>query len=104
MSAVRTVRDELFQGGNPPTSTLLVISALAHPDFSAVFVSPRPLLIVHGLNDTCLPPKCAQQIYQWAAEPKELVLYPGTEHGLWECKDELHDLLCRWIPEKLGVA
>ncbi|ETW94702.1 MAG: hypothetical protein ETSY1_33735 [Candidatus Entotheonella factor] len=33
MSAVRKVRDELFQGGNPPTSTLLVISALAHPDF-----------------------------------------------------------------------
>ncbi len=33
MGAVRKVRDELFQGGNPPTSTLLVISALAHPDF-----------------------------------------------------------------------
>ncbi len=31
--AVRKVRDELFQAGNPPTSTLLVISALAHPDF-----------------------------------------------------------------------
>lgn len=33
MMAVRTVRDELFQGGNPPTSTLLVVTALAHPDF-----------------------------------------------------------------------
>jgi enamine deaminase RidA (YjgF/YER057c/UK114 family) len=33
MGAVRKVRDELFQGGNPPTSTLLVIAALAHPDF-----------------------------------------------------------------------
>jgi len=31
--AVRKVRDELFQAGNPPTSTLLVISALANPDF-----------------------------------------------------------------------
>lgn len=33
--AVRTVRDDLFKNGNPPTSTLLVVSALAHPDFVA---------------------------------------------------------------------
>ena len=31
--AVRKVRDELFRASNPPTSTLLVISALANPDF-----------------------------------------------------------------------
>src|SRR5216683_1246228 len=68
----------------------------------AVYVAPRPLLIVHGLADTRLPPRCARQIYQWADEPKELVLYPGAEHGLRECKGELYDLLRRWIPEKLG--
>ncbi len=65
-------------------------------------VSPRPLLIVHGLEDTRLPPNCARQIHQWAREPKELVLYQGAEHGLRECKDELHELLRCWIPEKLG--
>lgn len=32
-AAVRKVRDELHQASNSPTSTLLVISALAHPDF-----------------------------------------------------------------------
>ena len=32
-AAVRTVRNELFQTLNPPTSTLLIISALAHPDY-----------------------------------------------------------------------
>ncbi len=32
-AAVRKVRDELHQASNPPTSTLLLISALAHPDF-----------------------------------------------------------------------
>lgn len=68
------------------------------------FVSPRPLLIAHGLTDTRLPPACAHQIYQWAQEPKELVLYPETEHGLRECQDELRDLLLRWIPEKLEVT
>ena len=68
----------------------------------APHVSPRPLLIVHGLEDTRLPPTCARQVHQWAREPKELVLYPGAEHGLLECKDELHDLLRHWIPDKLG--
>ena len=32
-AAVRIVRNELFQTIKPPTSTLLTISALAHPDF-----------------------------------------------------------------------
>ena len=70
----------------------------------AARVSPRPLLIVHGLEDTRLPATCAQQIHSWAREPKRLVLYPGAEHGLRECKDELHELLRGWIPEKLAGA
>ena len=32
-AAVRKVRDELFQSTNPPTSTLLVISELASPEY-----------------------------------------------------------------------
>ena len=57
----------------------------------APFVSPRPLLLVHGTNDTCLPAwRTSEMIHQWAQEPKELVMYPGTEHALQECKDELH--------------
>jgi alpha/beta superfamily hydrolase len=87
-----------------PVATVVALSPQTYGAQSARFVSPRPLLIVHGLNDTRLPPMCARQIYQWADEPKELILYPGAEHGLRECKDELHALLGRWIPEKLGVT
>ena len=32
-AGVRKVREELFQGSNPPTSTLLVITGLASPDY-----------------------------------------------------------------------
>ena len=32
-TAVRKVRDELYQSSNPPTSTLLVISELANPEY-----------------------------------------------------------------------
>ncbi len=33
-AAVRKVREELYQASTPPTSTLLVVSALAHPDYT----------------------------------------------------------------------
>ena len=32
-AAVRKVRDEVYQASNPPTSTLLVISGLANPEY-----------------------------------------------------------------------
>jgi enamine deaminase RidA (YjgF/YER057c/UK114 family) len=32
-AAVRKVREETYASSNPPTSTLLVVSALAHPDW-----------------------------------------------------------------------
>jgi pimeloyl-ACP methyl ester carboxylesterase len=87
------------------TDQVVAVVALSPQTYGAqgaVSVAPRPLLLVHGLADTRLPPSCARQIYQWADEPKELVFYPGAEHGLRECQGELHALLRRWIPEKLG--
>ena len=70
----------------------------------ARLVSPRPLLVVHGKGDTRLPYSCGQQIYDWAREPKQLVLYDGVEHRLEECREELKELLTDWIPTTLGVA
>ena len=87
------------------TDQVVAVVALSPQTYGsqcAVSVAPRPLLLVHGLADTRLPPSCARQIYQWADDPKELVFYPGAEHGLRECKRELYALLHRWIPEQLG--
>ena len=82
-------------------AAVVALSPQTYGTQGASQVSPRPLLLVHGLADTRLPPMCARQIHQWAREPKELVLYPGAEHGLRECTEELRELLGRWIPEKL---
>ncbi|MCH2509723.1 MAG: alpha/beta hydrolase, partial [Dehalococcoidia bacterium] len=60
------------------------------------------LLVVHGKADTRLAYTCGQQIYDMANEPKELVLYDGAEHRLEECRDDLEELLGRWIPETLA--
>lgn len=65
-------------------------------------LAPRKLLVVHGKADTRLPYSCALQIYEWAKEPKELILYDGAEHRLEECRDQLETLLSSWIPETLA--
>ncbi|MCY4653163.1 MAG: alpha/beta hydrolase, partial [Dehalococcoidia bacterium] len=65
--------------------------------------SPRPLLLAHGESDTRLPPYCSEQIYSWAKKPKELVLYPGAEHGLMECGRELREMLGDWLRSNLGL-
>ncbi len=69
----------------------------------AGLVSPRPMLIVHGKADTRLPYSCGMQVYDWADEPKQLVLYDGAEHRLEECRDELAGLLTEWIPTTLNA-
>ncbi len=60
-------------------------------------LSPCPLLLIHGLDDQVLEATASQIIYDRAAEPRELVLYPGAGHALTQCRDELFDLLVGWI-------
>jgi hypothetical protein len=65
-------------------------------------VAPRAMLLIHGTNDEVLPASCSRQIYAAAGQPKELKLYPGNGHGLDESRQEILDLLVRWIPEQLA--
>ena len=65
-------------------------------------LAPKPLLLIHGQRDRNLPVRCSHQIYEWAKEPKELVIYQGSGHFLRECHQELHDLLKDWLVDKVG--
>lgn len=49
-------------------------------------ISPRPILIIHGLDDRQIPPDHSARLFAAAGEPKELWLMPGAGHGLskWE--------------------
>ncbi len=89
---------------SPTASAVVSLSPQTYGAQSAGEIAPRPILVVHGLADTRLPPRCAEQIYAWAGDPKELVLYPDTEHGLRESGEELRDLLRTWIPAKLKAG
>lgn len=63
-------------------------------------VSPRPLLLLHGLADEILPSACSELVYAAAREPKELKLLPGVRHGLDESRDEILALLVDWLTRK----
>ncbi|HSH38838.1 MAG TPA: dienelactone hydrolase family protein [Chthoniobacterales bacterium] len=65
-------------------------------------VAPRAMLLIHGTNDEVLPDACSRQIYAAAGQPKEIKLYPGAGHGLDEVRQEVLDLLVRWIPEQVA--
>lgn len=80
---------------------VVALSSQTYGASNAGAVSPRPMLLVHGSDDTRLPPRCSEQIYQWADEPKELHIMLGAGHRLDECKDELRILLRDWILEIL---
>ena len=43
-------------------------------------ISPRPVLIIHGQNDTVVDPRDALRLYAAAQEPKELWLLPNADH------------------------
>ena len=88
----------------PLSESVKAVAALSSQTYGAqraALVSPRPLLLAHGGADTRLPPYCSEQIYEWAQEPKELVIYPDAEHGLAECEDELRAMLRDWLRANL---
>lgn len=81
------------------------VVGLSSQTFGAQLVNrlaPKPLLLIHGGRDKNLSPRCSQQIYDWAGEPKELVIYEESGHFLRECHQELHDLLKDWLVDKVG--
>jgi len=64
-------------------------------------LSPVPLLLIHGDRDRNLPVHCSYQIYEWAKQPKELVIYKNNGHFLRECHKELRELVKNWLIQKL---
>jgi len=43
-------------------------------------ISPRPILMIHGLDDTAVPPDNSRRNFAAAGEPKEIWWVPGAEH------------------------
>lgn len=44
-------------------------------------ISPRPVFVIHGLDDKIIPPQHAERLYEAAGEPKWLWLVDGADHA-----------------------
>jgi pimeloyl-ACP methyl ester carboxylesterase len=89
---------------SPLVKAVIGLSSQTYGAQRVAELSPRPLLLIHGERDRNLPARCSQLIYQWAKEPKELVIYKGCGHFLRECHQELQVQLQSWLVEKLKRA
>ena len=54
-------------------------------------------ILIHGDEDIVLSPLCSQTIYDWAEEPKELILLSGASHSFKETEQELTEKVEQWI-------
>lgn len=84
---------------SPMVVGVVAMSSQLHGARDVAQLSPRPLLLVHGMDDQVLEATASETIYQWAEEPKRIVLYAGAGHGLHQCREALEELLTEWIPE-----
>ena len=58
-------------------------------------------LFIHGTGDQCLSPRCSEQLYRLAGQPKELVLYDGDNHGVTnhrsEAKEKIKEFTLQYL-------
>lgn len=52
----------------------------ARPIDAVARIAPRPLLIIHGADDTTVPASHASELFAAAGEPRELWVVGGAEH------------------------
>jgi alpha/beta superfamily hydrolase len=83
---------------SPIVSGVVAMSSQLHGAREVAELAPRPLLLVHGMDDQVLEATASETIYAWAEEPKRIVLYAGAGHSLTQCRKELLELLSEWIP------
>ena len=64
-------------------------------------ISPRPLLIIHGTEDEVVEPSSAWELYEQAAEPKDILIIEGAGHRL-RVEEKAIDGALNWLRAQLG--
>ncbi len=68
-------------------------------------ISPRPVLFLHGSDDTVTPTEQSLRLWEKAEQPKELVLITGTDHfPLANNNPRTRAILKGWLDRFLPVA
>jgi fermentation-respiration switch protein FrsA (DUF1100 family) len=66
-------------------------------------ISPRPLLLIHGLADTEVSPANSGILFAIGGEPKELWLVPDIDHtrGMQDRREEYSDRIVQFFDQHL---
>ena len=80
---------------------VVALSSQTAGAFNVSNVAPRALLLIHGDEDMVLHHNCSEMIFDWANEPKELLLMPGSGHRLSERAREVQFKVKQWVLEHL---
>ena len=82
----------------------IAVAALSPQRFGTQTVErlARPLLLIHGSDDTVLLPQASEDIYERAQQPKRLVILEGGGHSLREVAADVHTLLTDFITDAAG--
>lgn len=86
----------------PEVSAVITLSTQSFGTRAVADLSPRPLLLIHGMRDRVLTPYCSVQVYRSAEEPKELKLLENDGHILDESADIVFTTVRDWVCTKLG--
>ncbi len=86
---------------DPAIAAVVTLSTQTAGAQGAPLIAPRPLLLIHGLDDIRLPPDCSRYVYAIAGEPKKLVLLEGARHSLRQSAPEVRRLVREWLIENL---
>jgi dienelactone hydrolase len=78
------------------------VASQTHGTGAVSQLAPRSLLLIHGTGDSVLPDRCSRDLYARAGEPKEIVLYPGDDHGITHHRSELLEALSHWTTRVLA--
>jgi fermentation-respiration switch protein FrsA (DUF1100 family) len=68
-------------------------------------IAPRPVFIIHGIDDDLIPAEQGLRLYEAASEPKELWMVDGMGHGsaLEILPDEYEKRVIGFFDKALGV-
>jgi pimeloyl-ACP methyl ester carboxylesterase len=78
---------------SPQVAAVAALSSQRYGTSTVENLAPRPLLLIHGKEDTVLLPAASEDIYERARQPKRLALIDGAGHGLSECADDLTEMM-----------
>ncbi len=69
------------------------------------WISPRPVLFLHGADDTVTPTEQSLRLWECAGQPKDLLLITGTDHfPLSGNNQRTQDILKGWLDRYLPVG